>query len=90
MKSSMFDLERMVPRSVTLPKSYRRVLIVLGGGNISQGIRTLVETHMQKELEEDSVVCEELIKSARKRTRYAITENIKPTSKAQKLKKINE
>ena len=71
----------MKPRSVTLPASYRRVLIVRGKGNISSGIRTLVEEFMKDELKEDEAVCEDFIKNATKRTRTNVMENLTPVPK---------
>jgi hypothetical protein len=45
--------ERLVPRSITLPVNYARTLIVLGDGNMSQGVRKILETHYKEDLEVD-------------------------------------
>jgi hypothetical protein len=58
------------------------ILSVLGEGSVSEGVRTLVETHMQKELKEYQDVCDELARNPKKTVRRKFVAKAPAISKA--------
>ena len=73
---SIYNDEAMIPRTFKAPLSYYRVLLVHGEGNMSRGIRSLIETHLSDLLIEDKAVCEELFKDATPKNRNKLVAHL--------------
>jgi len=61
MRNSMFQ-EKMHPRSITIPTPHAVALTVKGKGNMSEGIRLMVEEHLGDLLEKEKVLREQAAK----------------------------